>query len=121
MSLKIQIFPVYVRSQVPTAASMKMTASRYKAPCSLVQVGRLWQVLTASIIRTHRPDAEGNTHLWNVGYVYETTQCYIPEGVHHHHVAIKELGHLLARPGLTRQWPSLVPSAFWGVVFYQSG
>jgi hypothetical protein len=41
------------------------------------------------------------------------------------YVAIKELGHLLTRSGLTLPEVSSVvflgSSAFWGVVFYQCG
>jgi hypothetical protein len=39
------------------------------------------------------------------------------------HIAVKELGHLLTRCGVQKflQWSSLVPFAFWGVVFNQSG
>jgi len=41
---------------------------------------------------------------------------------HHHHLANVELNRFLTRSGLTpSEVSSLVPSAFWSVVFYYPG
>jgi hypothetical protein len=64
-------FPIHVRFQVLTAASMKMRTFYHIAPCSLVEVYRKFR--GACCLR-HQ----------GVDYSYETTRRYIPKGSHLH-------------------------------------
>jgi hypothetical protein len=61
-----------MRFQVLMAARMKMTAFCDIAPCSLVEVDCVLEVLTASIINTSE----------TLVNFYETAQCNIPKGCH---------------------------------------
>jgi hypothetical protein len=66
------------RIQVLTADSMKMTAFWDLASCSLVKLDRRF----INAYHLHHQGENGDTHLWKVFYLHDTTRRYITESCH---------------------------------------
>jgi hypothetical protein len=69
---------VLVRSEVLTAASMKMTVFWVVAPCSLVEVYRLFRGVCC-LHHHHRPDDESTSTSETSVNFYQTTLRNYPE------------------------------------------
>jgi hypothetical protein len=68
---------IYVKFQVPTAASMKITVFWDDAPCSLVEMDQRFR---GAYCPYYHGDDGGSKHLWNVGQFLPDYTAHITEG-----------------------------------------